>query len=70
MAYHPGLRRFLQTGYWKDPAWTSTKTLRNGLTREQHRERKSVFDENVIDVKEKPTLTLLVEEVGVGGSML
>ncbi|RUS13929.1 hypothetical protein BC937DRAFT_94589 [Endogone sp. FLAS-F59071] len=70
MAYHPGLRRFLQTGYWKDPAWTSAKTLRNGLTREQHRERKSVFDENLIDVKEKPILKLLVDEVGVRVSIL
>ncbi|RUO97084.1 P5-type ATPase cation transporter-domain-containing protein [Jimgerdemannia flammicorona] len=67
MAYHPGLRRFLQTGYWKDPAWTSAKKLMNGLTREQHQERRSVFGENLIDVKEKPTVKLLMDEVRFGG---
>ncbi|RIA92920.1 hypothetical protein C1645_819991 [Glomus cerebriforme] len=49
--------------YWKDPSWTSTKILKKGITRDVHNEREIIFGPNMIDVQEKSTLQLLMDEV-------
>jgi hypothetical protein len=49
--------------FWKDKSWVTVKSLRQGLTREKHLDRLEVFGTNSIDIKEKPTVKLLVDEV-------
>ena len=49
--------------YWKDLSWTSSKILKKGITRDVHNERKIIFGPNMIDVQEKSTLQLLIDEV-------
>ncbi|KAG9288647.1 hypothetical protein G9A89_006748 [Geosiphon pyriformis] len=61
--YHPWLGKFIQHGYWKDPSWNNTKSLKYGIRREIHDERLIVFGQNLIDLKAKSTLQLLVDEV-------
>ncbi|RGB37802.1 hypothetical protein C1646_733303 [Rhizophagus diaphanus] len=60
---HPGIGKFLQNSFWRDPSWTSTKILKKGITRDVHNEREIIFGPNVIDIQEKSTLQLLTDEV-------
>lgn len=55
--------KFVLCNGWKDPAWTGVKSMRTGLGSEARQRREQVFDKNTIDIKEKPILQLLVDEV-------
>ncbi|KAI9271989.1 hypothetical protein BY458DRAFT_509141 [Sporodiniella umbellata] len=63
LAFHPTLSKFLIVGFWKDKAWSSTKNLKTGLTYEGFRTRESIFGRNLIDIREKPTMRLLTDEI-------
>ncbi|KAI9206515.1 uncharacterized protein BJ171DRAFT_558269 [Polychytrium aggregatum] len=54
-----------ETNYhWRDPNWTTTEAVLGGLQDEAMAMRRHiVFGDNVVAVKEKPTLQLLVDEV-------
>jgi cation-transporting ATPase 13A3/4/5 len=61
--YHPLKDKFILANTWKDPAWTNISALREGLDNDERDYRERVFGKNVIDLAEKPTGQLLVEEV-------
>ena len=61
--YHPLKDKFILANTWKDPAWTNLTALREGLDTEERDHRERVFGKNMIDLAEKPTGQLLVEEV-------
>ncbi|CAO3668835.1 unnamed protein product [Umbelopsis ramanniana] len=63
LAFNPILRIFHIVGFWKDKSWVTVKSLKQGLTREKHLDRLEVFGTNSIDIEEKPTVKLLVDEV-------
>ncbi|CAG8505217.1 11733_t:CDS:10, partial [Scutellospora calospora] len=60
--YNPILGQFTQNNLWKDPAWVSVEFLKKGINRETHNEREIIFGQNLIDIKEKSTVQLLIEE--------
>lgn len=49
--------------FWKDANWTSVKNIRSGLTTEKYLERLCAFGPNLINIREKPTMKLLRDEV-------
>lgn len=61
--YHPLLDKFVMNNSWKDPAWTNVSELRQGIVGEDKEMRSLVFGKNVIDIEEKTTMQLLVDEV-------
>ncbi|KAK9762948.1 hypothetical protein K7432_010801, partial [Basidiobolus ranarum] len=61
--FHPLLQKFVQNSHWKDKAWVNIYNCKRGLTRELLNERKLVFGDNVIAIKEKPIMQLLTDEV-------
>lgn len=61
--YHPIKDKFILANTWQDPLWTNVAALREGLDTEEREYRELVFGKNVIDLAEKPTGQLLVEEV-------
>lgn len=63
LAFHPKLHKFLIVGFWKDTAWTTSKNFKTGLTSEKYHTRLSVFGPNLINIREKPTMKLLTDEV-------
>ncbi|KAI9315959.1 putative P-type ATPase [Dichotomocladium elegans] len=63
LAYHPILRKFLAVGYWKDAHWSSLKNIKTGLSSEKYQQRSCVFGPNLINIREKPTMKLLCDEV-------
>ncbi|KAF2715019.1 P-type ATPase-like protein [Pleomassaria siparia CBS 279.74] len=60
--YHPLKDKFVLANTWKDPAWTNTSALREGLDNEERDYRELVFGRNVIDIEEKTVGQLLVDE--------
>jgi cation-transporting ATPase 13A2 len=61
--YNPLKDKFLMANTWKDPNWTHVRTVRSGLDTEETNYRAQVFGKNLIDLKEKTTMQLLVDEV-------
>ncbi|ORX82959.1 hypothetical protein K493DRAFT_240394 [Basidiobolus meristosporus CBS 931.73] len=61
--FHPLLQKFVQNSHWKDTAWVTVNGCKRGLTRDQLNERKLVYGDNVIDIKERPVMQLLTDEV-------
>ena len=61
--YHPLKDKFVLGNTWKDPAWTDVKAIRRGLDAEQKETRERVFGRNMIDIEDKSTGQLLVDEV-------
>ncbi|KAH8733206.1 hypothetical protein GQ44DRAFT_697072 [Phaeosphaeriaceae sp. PMI808] len=61
--YHPLKDKFVLANTWKDPAWTEVAALREGLDNEERDYRELVFGKNIIDIAEKTTSQLLVDEV-------
>ena len=61
--FHPEKDKFLLCNDWIDPAWTSIKSLKNGLDSEERSRRELVYSRNLIDIEEKPMPQLLIEEV-------
>ncbi|CAG8531740.1 8564_t:CDS:10, partial [Racocetra fulgida] len=60
--YNPISGKFVQNNFWKDPAWVSVDVLKKGIDRETHNEREIIFGQNLIDIKEKSTVQLLIDE--------
>ncbi|KAM3583639.1 hypothetical protein VKS41_003612 [Umbelopsis sp. WA50703] len=63
LAFNPIVEQFHVIGFWKDKSWNTLKSLKQGLNREIHQDRLQIFGPNAIDIKEKPTSKLLVDEV-------
>ncbi|KAF2862483.1 hypothetical protein K470DRAFT_255774 [Piedraia hortae CBS 480.64] len=61
--YHPLRDRFVQGNTWKDPSWTRVENVKDGLDVDDYEHREQVFGPNMIDIEQKTTLQLLVEEV-------
>jgi cation-transporting ATPase 13A2 len=61
--HHPLKDKFVLANTWKDPAWTDVTALREGLDNEERDYRELVFGKNLIDIAEKTTGQLLVDEV-------
>lgn len=61
--YHPAREKFLLCNGWKDPSWTNIRKLRAGIDSEEKSHREIVFGNNLIDIEQKSTFQLLVDEV-------
>ncbi|KAF2275170.1 uncharacterized protein EI97DRAFT_79087 [Westerdykella ornata] len=61
-SYHPLKDKFVLANTWKDPSWTDVSALRDGLDTEERDYRELVFGRNNIDIEEKSTSQLLVDE--------
>ncbi|KAJ2712952.1 hypothetical protein H4R19_002488, partial [Coemansia spiralis] len=62
--FHPYLERFLPNTCWMDSAWTRAPvSMRAGLAYDTRSLRRAIFGANSMDIAEKPTARLLVDEV-------
>ena len=61
--YHPATDKFTLCSNWKDPDWTSVRSMRNGLDSDERHRREQVFGMNQIDLEQKSIPQLLVDEV-------
>lgn len=61
--YHPVRDKFLLCHGWKDPAWTDIRAVRSGVDSDEKSHRELVFGDNLIDIEQKSTFRLLVDEV-------
>jgi cation-transporting ATPase 13A2 len=61
--YNPRRDKFLLGNTWKDPTWTNVMDVRSGLESEEKEYREQVFGKNLIDIEEKTTTQLLIDEV-------
>ncbi|KAI1827536.1 hypothetical protein F4861DRAFT_536103 [Xylaria intraflava] len=61
--FHPVKDKFVVCNGWKDPTWTNVRALRTGVDGDQRDERARVFGANIIDIEQKSTYQLLVDEV-------
>lgn len=61
--YNPIDDIFLTNYDWVDPNWLSVEGVREGIDSDSQAERKAVFGPNLIDIEEKTTVELLVDEV-------
>ncbi|KIJ26543.1 hypothetical protein M422DRAFT_192081 [Sphaerobolus stellatus SS14] len=48
---------------WRDPSWKSIATVKTGLEQDVRHQRTQLFESNVIDIQDKSTLSLLIDEV-------
>ena len=48
---------------WKDTKWTDVKSIRVGLDSDERYRREQVFGKNEIDIEQKSSFQLLVDEV-------
>jgi len=62
-SYHSLKDRFVLCNGWKDPAWTDVKSIRAGIDGDEKESRDIAFGKNLIDMKQKTILQLLVDEV-------
>lgn len=60
--FHPIKDRFIICNSWKDPAWTDTEAIRAGIDTEVKESREQVFGKNEIDIEQKSTGQLLLDE--------
>lgn len=61
--FHPLKDKFVICNGWKDPNWTHIRTLRAGIDGDEQEQREYVFGSNLIDIEQKSTVQLLVDEV-------
>ncbi|SZF04185.1 unnamed protein product [Blumeria hordei] len=62
-SFHPLKDEFILNNSWKDPAWTDVKSVRAGIAGDKKETRELVFGKNLIDIKNKPLMQLLIDEV-------
>ena len=55
--------KFVISSGWKDPNWTDIRLVRSGLDSDEKSIREIVFGNNLIDIEQKSTGQLLVDEV-------
>lgn len=48
---------------WRDPNWTTLKSLRGGITDAVREDRKTMFDQNTIEIEARSIGQLLIDEV-------
>ncbi|KIK97368.1 hypothetical protein PAXRUDRAFT_765457 [Paxillus rubicundulus Ve08.2h10] len=48
---------------WKDPTWTGLQSIQNGLSQYVRTQRLTLFGSNLLDIADKSTLSLLVDEI-------
>lgn len=61
--YHPLEDIFLTNFDWVDTAWVDVQDAREGIDNDTQTDRETVFGPNIIDINEKTTIQLLVDEV-------
>jgi cation-transporting ATPase 13A2 len=61
--FHPLKDKFVISTGWKDPTWTHVRALRTGIDGDEKEQREHVFGTNLIDIEQKPTAQLLIDEV-------
>lgn len=61
--YHPCEDIFLTNLDWVDKSWVDVQEVREGIDNDTQIDRVNVFGPNVIDINEKTTVQLLVDEV-------
>lgn len=61
--YHPGEDIFLTNFDWVDKSWVDVQEVREGIDNDTQRDRETVFGPNIIDINEKSTIQLLIDEV-------
>lgn len=61
--YHPLEDIFLTNFDWVDTAWVDVQEAREGIDNDMQIDRETVFGPNIIDINEKTTVQLLVDEV-------
>ncbi|WPG97456.1 putative cation-transporting atpase [Acrodontium crateriforme] len=60
--YHPLKDKFVPGNTWKDPAWTDVVAVRAGIDGDEQEERQRIFGPNAIDIEQKTTGQLLLDE--------
>lgn len=60
--FHPIRDKFVLGSNWKDPAWTDVAAVRTGLDADEQKSRQRIFGYNIIDIQNKTTMQLLVDE--------
>ncbi|KAK0259419.1 hypothetical protein B0A54_02868 [Friedmanniomyces endolithicus] len=60
--YHPVKDKFVLGNTWKDPNWTDVAAVREGIDTEEAENRERIFGTNEIDIKQKTTGQLLLDE--------
>ncbi len=50
---------------WRDPKWTSAKSVANGLETPTREQRHVLMGDNIIDIAGKSVFGLLLDEVGL-----
>ena len=60
--YHPLKDKFVLGNTWKDPNWTDITTVRAGIDSDEQESRERIFGKNVIDIEQKTTMQLLLDE--------
>ena len=63
MINKPRLTMRLPDSDWRDPSWTTLKSLRGGITDAIREDRKTMFDQNTIEIEARSIGQLLVDEV-------
>ncbi|PVV05075.1 hypothetical protein BB560_000410 [Smittium megazygosporum] len=62
--YHPYLSKFVHSGLWKSTEWVETpKSIRYGITPLTRSLLASIFGINDIEIEQKSTISLLIEEI-------
>ncbi|KAF5026028.1 hypothetical protein F66182_1883 [Fusarium sp. NRRL 66182] len=63
LCFHPLKDKFMLFNGWKDPDWNDVRLVRAGLDTDEKGVREIVFGNNLIDLEQKSTGQLLVDEV-------
>ncbi|EFX01083.1 p-type ATPase [Grosmannia clavigera kw1407] len=61
--YHPQRDKFVVSSGWKDPSWQDVRKIQTGIDGDEKNLREVVFGSNLIDIAQKSTMQLLVDEV-------
>jgi cation-transporting ATPase 13A2 len=65
LCFHPLKDKFTLCNGWKDPSWNDIRLARAGLDSDEKSIREAVFGPNLIDIEQKTTGQLLVDEVNI-----
>ncbi|KAI5461058.1 hypothetical protein BGZ63DRAFT_356009 [Mariannaea sp. PMI_226] len=63
LCFHATKDKFMLCNGWKDPNWTDVRLTRAGLDSDEKAVREVAFGANLIDIEQKTTGQLLVDEV-------
>lgn len=63
--FHPLKDKFVMCSGWKDADWTDVRLARSGLDSDEKILREVLFGNNMIDIQQKSTFQLLVDEVRI-----